>query len=84
MIEPDLRRGPDRRKHTRGGRRATDIPLRDPDACPVHGSLYDTVIETRRFQGYKLRRHCCTACNARWNTYETRIDPRRVRFSESA
>ena len=79
-IEPEQRRGPDRRQRTRGGRRASDIPLRDPDSCPTHGTAYDTVIATRRFRGYKLRRHCCTACNARWNTFETRMDPLKLRI----
>lgn len=83
-IEPDHRQGPDRRRRTRGGRRVSDVPLRNPDACAVHGSLYDTVIATRKFNGYTLRRHCCTACNARWNTFETRIDPLKVRFSSRA
>jgi hypothetical protein len=79
-IEPDNRRGPDRRKHTRGGRRSTDIPLANPDACPTHDNAFETVLYTERYDGYRAIRHCCTACNLRWWSFDSRIDPAKVTF----
>lgn len=60
---------------SRGGRRSTGVPLRDPDACPAHGHGPVVVIKRLRYPGYALRRLCCTVCKLRWNTFETRMDP---------
>lgn len=80
-IEPDHRRGPDRRRRTRGGRRINDIPLRDPDTCPkdkLHGR--GIVLEPIRHHGYIERRHRCKVCYASWRSYQSLMDPMRMTF----
>ena len=82
--EPDQRTGADRRRRPRGGRRDTDIGLRDPDACPTHGPAAGSrVINVVHHRGWIYRRHVCLAagCVARWDSYQTLIDPRRIRVA---
>lgn len=79
--EPD-RRDPstlDRRVRTRGGRRQHDIGLRDPDACPEHGSHSSYVMEPIKHKGYIERRHSCRMCGAIWVSYQSLIDPKRIK-----
>lgn len=82
-IEPERRRGPDRRKHTRSGRRANDIPLRDPDFCPQHGRG-SSVIDVIHHNGYIERTHKCKVCDERWPSYQTIMNPLRIRYRTSA
>lgn len=78
-IEPErCQPAPDRRRRPRGGRRDSDIGLRDPDACPRHGAVYSRVINTVKHQGYTYRRHRCLECDYRWNSYQTLMDPQRI------
>lgn len=85
-LEPEQRQNGDRRRVTRNGRRSSDPKpiLRAPDACPVHGVAYSCVIDSRAKDGYRYRRHRCLECDARWNSYESLIDPRRIRLAQPA
>jgi hypothetical protein len=82
-LEPERRQAaPDRRQKTRGGRRALDIPLRSPDYCPTHGRA-STVIETIPHNGFIERTHKCKVCHRRWPSFQTIIDPTKIRYRES-
>jgi hypothetical protein len=83
-IGPERRKpAPDRRRRPRGGRRDSDLGLRDPDACPEHGRVYSCVINTVKHRGYIYRRHRCLECDYRWNSYQTLIDPLHIRLRSS-
>lgn len=53
----------------------TNLPR--PDMCR-RCQVRSAVIASRSHAGYRVRRHRCPACGARWNTYESIIDPRRI------
>ena len=56
----------------------TRIRLPDPDCCGGCGAR-GQVIDSRKESGYRRRRHACPACGHRWTTYQTTIDPHRLR-----
>jgi transcriptional regulator NrdR family protein len=53
------------------------MTLRDPHRC--HCGTRSQVISTRRYRGYRSRRHKCPTCGKRWSTYETTIHPKRLK-----
>lgn len=55
------------------------MTLRDPDVCRC-GADDSHVLERRRRQGFVSRRHECRSCGFRWTTYESRINPRKLRL----
>lgn len=69
----------ERRASARGGRRADDPPLRDPERCPKCLGL-GYVIDSRPCYGFRLRKHECKPCKQRWYSYQSLIDPRQLRF----
>lgn len=50
------------------------LPPESCPACDTHGR----VIDTRRKTAYTWRRHVCPACNRRWTTWQTTVDPKRL------
>lgn len=54
------------------------MTLRDPDSCP-NGHEHDRILSKRKGLGCRIRRHECVICLARWETYESLINPERVR-----
>jgi transcriptional regulator NrdR family protein len=52
--------------------------LRNPERCPSCGGE-SRVADTRPGQSYRWRQRACLACTTRWETFESLIDPRRVR-----
>lgn len=53
------------------------MTLRDPDSCP-NGHEHDRILSKRKGLGCRIRRHECVICRARWDTFESLIDPKRV------
>mgnify|MGYP000845587951 CR=1 FL=1 len=56
--------------------------LLDPDTCRACGAR-GRVINTRRYPEYRRRRHECPCCGRRWNSYETRLNPRKIHLVEA-
>jgi hypothetical protein len=85
-VERDMRVGPDRRRRARGGRREIDLGLRSPDACPAHTQARSRVFETIHHRGLIIRHHACLTlgCEERWTSYQTIIDPQRIRLVQPA
>lgn len=54
------------------------VTLPDPERCP-RCKTKGRVIKSRRLPGWRKRRRKCPECGKRWNTYETTINPRRIR-----
>lgn len=64
------------------------MTLRDPDTCP-RCSEEGRIINSRRVEarivkgqpiiGYRKRRHQCRVCAFRWSSWDTIINPRRLR-----
>ena len=56
------------------------MTLRDPEVCPKgHTDTYR--LETRnRKAGILYRRHRCKVCGARWTSYQSLLNPARVRI----
>jgi len=56
------------------------VKLPNPKTCSKCG-LRGTVVDSRAVAslGTQRRSHACT-CGHRWNTYETVLDPRRIRM----
>jgi len=61
-----------------------DGPLaRDPEECPK-GHPDSSVINSRIHRGqfaYRCRRHRCKICGARWNSYQSLINPQKVKVT---
>ena len=53
------------------------MTLRDPDLCRC-GSRETQVLNRRRRRGFFTRRHQCV-CGHRWTTYESRLNPKKVK-----
>lgn len=53
------------------------VKLRDPQKCVKCGAR-GRIVDTRLRRGFRRRRRHCV-CGHRWNTFETLIDPRRLR-----
>jgi transcription elongation factor Elf1 len=66
-MTEDRRSGEDRRTHTRGGRRISDV---EKTACPACGSRYSCVVDAK---GERRRRQC--ECGFRYNTIERIENP---------
>lgn len=52
------------------------VHLPDPQNCRKCGRK-GKVVDCRLMEGFKKRRRRCP-CGLAWNTYETRIDPKRL------
>lgn len=57
------------------------MTLPDPERCRRCGKK-GRVIDSRPRRGYRKRRHECAACDVRWNSYQSAINPRKVRFTK--
>lgn len=58
------------------------MTLRDPDVCKC-GSASSKVTRRRRGkegQGMLARRHVCLRCGHRWSSFQSLIDPRKLRL----
>lgn len=55
------------------------LNLPDPDRCRGCGRKA-RVVQVEKCRGYTRRRHACRACSVRWNTYQTRLHPKRITF----
>jgi transcriptional regulator NrdR family protein len=55
------------------------VTLPDPERCR-HCGKKGRVIESRREPGYRRRRHQCDACNWRWSSYQSIINPSKVKI----
>lgn len=58
---------------------SSSLTLRNPELCPacrLRGRVRDTRIEA----GYRIRRYGCVVCERRWSSYETVLDPRKLRL----
>lgn len=55
------------------------VKLADPQRCMKCGAR-GRIVDTRMRKGFRKRRRRC-ACGHKWNSYETLIDPRRLRAS---
>lgn len=53
------------------------VALPCPETCRCGGDT--RIIDSRRNDGYRVRRRECKECRKRWNTYETMVNPRRLR-----
>lgn len=72
-IEPDQRRGPDRRRQTRGGRRTDDKDRQPKGDCPFCGHWESCVTGGRwslALRAY-IRPRRCLECGERFDTTET-------------
>lgn len=67
------------------------VKLPDPECCPLckkRGELVDSRMVRRQGRGiakagaglcYRRRRHRCRTCKHRWNSYQTTIDPNKLK-----
>ena len=67
------------------------VKLPDPERCPFckkRGIVVDTRMVHRQGRGiaksgaglcYRRRRHQCATCKTRWNSYQTTIDPAKIK-----
>lgn len=53
--------------------------LPDPEVCRECGQR-GHVIRSFRGHGYRRRRHECPRCQRRWTTYQTVLNPRRIKL----
>lgn len=55
------------------------VRLRDPDRCRLCAARGE-VFKSLPRSGYRIRRYRCpnAGCRARWTTYESLLNPRRV------
>lgn len=58
----------------------------DPQVCPAcwdarGEEVRGLVLETTHLRGAIRRRRVCPACQARWTSYETTVDPRDLRHA---
>lgn len=59
------------------------MKLPPPEKCEKCGSTDNEIIRTRIAEGgFRYRRRKCRSCQRRWNTYETRLNPRRLRLAQ--
>lgn len=59
--------------------RLQDIGLRNPDACPEHQRIASYVLDVVHHGGYIQREHGCRLCAQRWVSYQSLIDPARIK-----
>jgi hypothetical protein len=59
--------------------RIVDIGMRDPDACPVHQNAASYVRDVVHHKGFIQREHGCRLCTMRWVSYQTILDPKRIK-----
>jgi hypothetical protein len=52
--------------------------LRDPEICPSCQKK-GCVIESKKRVGYRRRVHRCGRCKVQWESFQSTINPRRVR-----
>ena len=55
------------------------MTLPDPDRCPTCGARSAVTDSRNEGRGYRRRRHVCLTCKTRWPTWETRINPKRLK-----
>jgi transcriptional regulator NrdR family protein len=67
------------------------VKLPDPERCPMcqkRGELIDSRMVSRRGRGvmkngaglcYRRRRHKCKTCKVRWNSYQTTLNPNKIK-----
>lgn len=62
--------------------------LRAPETCPNgHGRHSCHIIDSRVVQptggtaGYRRRRHKCNVCEERWTSYQSLLNPHRIRVT---
>lgn len=67
------------------------VKLPDPERCPLckkRGRVIDTRLVNRLGRGvakqgqglcYRRRRHRCRTCKARWTSFQTTIDPTKIK-----
>lgn len=61
--------------------------LREPETCPNGHVRLARIIDSRvspassAAPGYRRRRHQCTVCAERWTSYQSLVNPRRIRFT---
>ena len=53
--------------------------LHDPETCRHCESDQTHVFDSRRRIGFRWRRHVCEACGYRWTSFQTLIDPHRLK-----
>lgn len=58
------------------------VKLPDPQRCLKCGGR-GRIVDTRMKEGFRKRRRWCK-CGHKWNSYETLIDPRRLRAQPKA
>lgn len=58
-------------------------PLRDFEVCP-NGHKDARVIDSRKSQWFRRRRHCCRTCGVRWSSWQSSLDPRRIVYRQKA
>jgi uncharacterized protein (DUF983 family) len=53
------------------------VTLRDPDVCKCGGP--GRFVKRRRGKGFLSRRHECVRCGHRWTSYQSLINPKKLR-----
>ncbi len=61
---------------------APDFLEADCEVCPACQSSQSSILYRRKILGIYERRHKCGACNDRWNSYQSLLDPRKVRVGQ--
>ncbi len=54
------------------------MTLRDPDVCRC--GTPGRLVKRRRGRGFLSRRHACPACGHRWTSYQSLINPQKLRL----
>lgn len=55
------------------------VTLPDPENCERCGTR-GRVIRSRKYPGYRRRRHKCPRCGHPWTTYQSALNPNRLRW----
>lgn len=56
------------------------VKLADPERCPLCKKR-GRVVNSRNIShlGYRRRRHKCVTCKVKWNSFQTLIDPKKLK-----
>lgn len=54
------------------------MTLRDPDVCTCGAPGH--LVKRRRGKGFLSRRHACARCGHRWTSYQSLINPKKLRL----
>lgn len=55
------------------------MTLPDPERCRQCGGK-GRVLNSRKRRGFRRRVRYCAPCDHRWNSYESIVDPRELKF----